>query len=223
MKPPLVTLATDFGERDGYVGAMKGVILQRCPHAQVIDITHAIPPQNVDFGAFILRTYVPFYPAGTIHVVVVDPGVGSTRRGIVVESEGQYFVGPDNGLFSFVLAGGKSHVFSLTNRAYFREGVSQTFHGRDIFSSVAGYLAAGTPVTDFGPSIDHPVVLPHPVPRIEGDRIHGEVIHVDHFGNLITNISHEDIASIARPGANFRLTILGRRLDMLHTCYADVP
>jgi len=191
--PPIITLTTDFGTQDGYVGAMLGVILGICPRAQLHTITHAIDPQDVRGGAQALATAAPWFPRGTVHVGVVDPGVGTARRGVVVEVGGQRFVGPDNGLFGPVVDALEAH----SDRARWLQidapgrtlpHISSTFHGRDVFAPIAAHLAAGVPLSALGVELPDPVRLPPPLCRRDGDAVWGEVVTVDRFGNLITNI-----------------------------------
>jgi len=184
----IVTLTTDFGESDGYVGAMKGVILSLAPNATLVDISHAVHRQNVRHGARILATAAPFFPVGAIHVAVVDPGVGSARRGIALRTASATFVGPDNGLFTPFLRERVACV-ALANPATHRTPVSATFHGRDVFAPVAAHLFNGLPLTELGPSVDDPVSLIAPQPqRLPDGRLRAEVVYVDHFGNLVTNV-----------------------------------
>ena len=191
----LVTLLTDFGTGDYFVGAMKGALLAVNPRAQIVDITHEIAPHDVEAGAFTLLAAFDAFPAGTIHVAVVDPGVGSSRRAVVVESKEHVFVGPDNGVFGYVYE--RVHalrVFHVTNEKYFRPQVSATFHGRDIFAPVAGALSLGVRPEEFGPEVTDFVRLPFAAPeRQPDDTLVATVIHVDRFGNCITNISPRDL------------------------------
>ena len=187
--PPLVTLTTDFGWEMGYVGQMKGVILSICPQVQLIDITHEIPPQNIDAAALVLEQTAPRFPTGTIHLVVVDPGVGWAREGVAVTTKSGVFVGPDNGLF-----GGLDEVQSivaLENENYFLSEISSTFHGRDIFAPVAGHLACGLAIERLGSPRDRLVEVPRPSFSNKDGRIAGRVIAIDRFGNLITDIRPE--------------------------------
>ncbi|HKA89922.1 MAG TPA: SAM-dependent chlorinase/fluorinase [Haliangiales bacterium] len=184
----VVTLLTDFGTRDGYVGAMKGVIHALAPSATVVDITHDVPPQDIPAAAFALAQAAPFYPAGTIHVVVVDPGVGGRRRGVVLESEGQLYVGPDNGVLS--LAAPVEEGWEITSAEFRRREVSATFHGRDVFAPAAARLAGGAKPAAAGARValegrlaPRPVLFSH-----NGRHVTGHVVHVDRFGNLITDI-----------------------------------
>ncbi|MBI2368991.1 MAG: SAM-dependent chlorinase/fluorinase [Deltaproteobacteria bacterium] len=215
---PLVTLLTDFGAREGYVGAMKGVLLSLNPRLRVVDLSHDVPAHDVGAGALLLAQCYPFFPAGTIHVAVVDPGVGGPRRGLLVQAAGQFFVGPDNGLFTLVYdREARARVRALTRPAYFRHPVSSTFHGRDVFAPVAAHLSLGVPPTRLGPAVVDPVRLPwsRPVPGPSGVR--GTVIHVDRFGNLITNIGQESCG-----GREVAGVVLGGRRVRVHRTYDDV-
>ena len=181
---------------------MKGVILGICRDAEIVDVTHDVPRQNVREGAYLFSTSYRHFPAGTAHVVVVDPGVGTERRPIAVRSPDATFVCPDNGLLSYVLAeagglpsGWQAH--HLTNRDLWLPNVSATFHGRDIFAPVAAHLAAGTPIESVGPAIDDLVTFEARQPRVENGQVLGEVVHVDRYGNLITNITLQDLSSRA--------------------------
>lgn len=197
----LISLLTDFGTRDEYVGVMKGVIAGITPDARIVDISHHIEPQNIVHGAFILAAAYLYFPAGTIHVAIVDPGVGGERRILAVEYGRQRFVVPDNGLIERVLAGGLPlSAVSVEDPRYFLAHVSHTFHGRDIFAPVAAHLAAGIPLTDLGPAIDHRGMVSGVVPRCSFSTtscVEGVVVAVDRFGNLMTNI---DADSIGRMG-----------------------
>jgi S-adenosylmethionine hydrolase len=186
---PLITLTTDFGLADGYVGTMKGVILGIAPDACLVDITHQIAPQDVRQAAFVLYSAYPFFPSHAVHLVVVDPGVGSARRPIALRAPTGTFVGPDNGVFTYVLA--REPVEALVELAdprYRLPGVSHTFHGRDVFAPVAAHLATGVAMAALGPSISDPVTFPLPRLEIGSGAVAGEVLHADHFGNAITSI-----------------------------------
>jgi len=157
---PIITLASDFGQTDGYVGAMKGVILSICPQATMVDVTHEIPPQDVHRAAHILRAVAPYYPPGTVHIVVVDPGVGSARRPLAIQTDDAFFVGPDNGLFTAILKDVRTiRIVHLDQPRYWRSAISRTFHGRDVFAPVAAHLANGVPLGRIGTPISDPVVL----------------------------------------------------------------
>jgi len=187
----IITLLTDFGTQDYFVGAMKGVILSANPAAQIVDLTHDIPPQDIHAGAFNLLCVYQDFPHGTIHVSVVDPGVGSKRRPILIECADQFFVGPDNGIFSWICEReGNWRAYQLTNEKHFRHPTSKTFHGRDVFAPVAAALSNGSTPKEFGPTIDSIVELEslHPIASSDG-KIEGRVIHIDRFGNCITNLT----------------------------------
>lgn len=189
--PPIITLLTDFGLRDAYVGAMKGVILSIAPRVTLVDLSHHIPPQDVTAGAFVLGSAWQFFPEGTIHLAVVDPGVGSGRRAIAVATQGHVFVAPDNGLLSLAL--GEEAPFeavALTNPRYWRTpSPSRTFHGRDIFAPAAAHLAQGIPLPTLGEPIVEIARLPWPKPiRLAEGGLRGEIVYLDHFGNAVTNL-----------------------------------
>jgi hypothetical protein len=185
---PTIALLTDFGISDIYVGVMKAVMRTICPTAQFIDITHSIQPQNVAQGAFALYNAYQFFPIGTIFLVVVDPGVGSQRRAIVAQYNGYKFVAPDNGVLSYVLNDSRQEIVELTNSAYRLKQTSATFHGRDIFAPAAAHLAAGKALLELGAPPDDMIRLPSPRMEIYGSRVTGEVLHIDHFGNIVTSI-----------------------------------
>lgn len=188
-KNPLVTLTTDFGLTDGYVGTMKGVILSIAPDARLVDITHEVTPQDVRRAAFVLYSVYPFFPPHTVHLVVVDPGVGGPRRPIALRTPAGIFVGPDNGVFTYVLAREPiEELVELSDPRFRLPKISHTFHGRDVFAPAAAHLAAGTPLTALGPAISNPVTFPLPHLEITPGAITGEVLHADRFGNVITSI-----------------------------------
>lgn len=213
----VVTLLSDFGDRDGYVGAMKGVVLSRAPDAQIVDLTHGIPAGDVPCGAWALRVAAPCFPASAIHVAVVDPGVGSDRRALLLRSNDQLFVGPDNGLLSWAVDGG-ARAWVLDRPELFAPRVSSTFHGRDVFASVAGHLAAGREPQDCGTPTESWQRIPWPEPRVAGDEIIGEVVHVDGFGNLITNITESALA----PVVGWKIEIADRALARVELTFASV-
>jgi S-adenosyl-L-methionine hydrolase (adenosine-forming) len=193
---PIVTLLTDFGHQDGFVGCLHGVILTRCPCATIVDLCHEIRAYDVRGASFLLESVRPCFGAGTIHVVVVDPGVGGPRRPVLAEIDGQFFVAPDNGVLTASLEQARqSAVREITAAEFWRHPVSHSFHGRDIFAPVAGHLAAGAAPDRFGPLIADPVRLTLPrAHRVHG-QVQGAVIWVDRFGNCITNIPGESAAS----------------------------
>ena len=185
----IITLLTDFGTDDSYVGAIKGVILSINPDAAIIDISHQIPPQDIIAGAFVLSQAAPFFPKGTVHIAVVDPGVGGKRKPTLIETDRYFFVGPDNGIFSLALQNERiRQKIHLTNKDYFLGHISSTFHGRDIFSPVAAYLSIGIDPALFGKKIKTLTSLDVKKPSARNGKITGQIIHVDRFGNLITNI-----------------------------------
>ncbi|MFO7322763.1 MAG: SAM-dependent chlorinase/fluorinase [Chloroflexota bacterium] len=186
---PVIALLTDFGLADGYVGVMKGVMLGIHSQTRFIDVTHAIEPQNVRQAAFTLLTTYRYFPHGTIFLVVVDPGVGSERRPLVASAGGYLFVAPDNGVLSYVLDEWDEATFiEPTEERFHLPEVSSTFHGRDIFAPLAANLAANVPLHALGFVITDPVRLPAPLLETSGERIIGEVLHIDHFGNVVTSI-----------------------------------
>jgi S-adenosylmethionine hydrolase len=185
----IITLTTDFGVKDWFVGTMKGVILGVAPRATIVDITHEIPAGDIRAGAFALAAGYRFFPKGTVHVAAVDPGVGGARKAIAVQTADYFFVGPDNGVLSCALAREKiKSAHRLENTDYFLQPVSHTFHGRDIFAPVAAHLSRGVPIRKFGPAQRDCVRLSWPQPRARRNRIEGEVVFIDRFGNAITNI-----------------------------------
>jgi hypothetical protein len=218
----IVTLLTDFGTEDYFVGAMKGALLSVNPEARIVDITHEIPPHDVAAAAFTLLAAYETFPAGTIHVAVVDPGVGSARRAVAVEGAGLLFVGPDNGLFGHVYERLKRfRVFHVVEQRYFRESVSTTFHGRDVFAPVAGALSRGTHASELGPEVTDFVRLPlAAISRRDDTTLVGTVIHVDRFGNCVTNITPRDLdAETLARGA--RLLVAGREIRSFRRYFAD--
>ncbi|MGD9308425.1 MAG: SAM-dependent chlorinase/fluorinase [Desulfosarcina sp.] len=225
----LITLLTDFGMQDEYVGVMKGVIAGLNPDATIVDICHRIAPQDIVHGAFILAAAYAYFPAGTVHVAVVDPGVGGRRRILAMEHDAHRFVVPDNGLIEQVLAGGSpSAVVSVEETRYFLASVSHTFHGRDIFAPVAARLAAGLSLSHLGPTVDPASMVSGVIPRCgfcTPTCIEGVVVAADRFGNLMTNI---DAASIDRlvqacPGKRMVVELAGRHIGTIATSYDHVP
>lgn len=207
--PPLITLTTDFGTRDPYVGALRGALLSACPGAQLVDIGHELPPYDRLAGAYLLGATAPGFPAGTVHLAVVDPGVGGPRRALAFAAGGSLFVGPDNGLFTAIYD--RLELGEMRAIDPLRLGLPEpcpTFHGRDLFAPVAGRLARGLPLTEVGPAVNDPVRLPLTAPRREGARLRAAVLHVDRFGNAATNLTREaladcgvEAAGLAWPGA----------------------
>ncbi|RPI23964.1 MAG: hypothetical protein EHM61_18425 [Acidobacteria bacterium] len=196
---PIITFTSDFGSREHYVGAVKGVLIGNCPEATIVDISHDVGSHDLLEGAFVIASCYSFYPLRTVHLVVVDPTVGSSRRGIIAGTESVFFVAPDNGVLSLVYAKEPGiRVVAIEAQHYFRKPVSPTFHARDVFAPVAGRLASGTDMDNFGPPITDYVRfnLP-PVHRVAGNKVEGIVLHVDKFGNVITNITPEDVERLA--------------------------
>ena len=218
----IVALLTDFGTRDHYVGTMKAVVLSVCPEATLVDITHHIPPQDVLTGALELAAAYSYFPPATVFLGVVDPGVGSARRAIAASAGGYSFVGPDNGLLSLAWANAAppGPIVELTEKKFMRSTISKTFEGRDRFAPAAGWLARGAPLTAFGRSITDPVRLTVPAPHVVGAAIEGEVLLVDRFGNLITNIRDSTLRELARPT---RVAIAGRVIPSVVETYAEAP
>lgn len=217
----LVTLTTDFGTTDPFAGIMKGVIAGRAPNARVIDVTHGIPAQDVLAGALVLRQAVPYFPPGTIHVAVVDPGVGGPRWPLCVETTRALFVGPDNGLLS--LAAPKPEVLRivhLTETRFFLPAPSATFHGRDVFAPVAAALATGTSPAALGVEAQNMVRLALPAPAVEAHRVQGQVIYVDGFGNLVTNVPGELVEGMGR--GELALRIRDVQVRGISTSYSAV-
>src|SRR5438876_7421091 len=188
--PPVVRLLTDFGAAEVVVGSMKGVILGINPRAQIIDLTHDNPAHDIRAGGYLLHSASRHFPPGTIHVAVVDPGVGSERRPLLVTTRSYHFLAPDNGLLSYILASEpKAEVRELTAKQYFLGTVGSTFHGRDLLAPAAALLSLDEPADAFRPKIDNPVRFEVRQPQVDEGRVVGEVLHIDRFGNLITNIS----------------------------------
>ena len=232
----VITLTTDFGTVDTYVGAMKGVILGINPEATIVDICHDIEPQNLAQAAFLVSTAYPYYPPGSIHVVVVDPGVGSARRAILLATPSASFIAPDNGVLTHVLIestpqapearrrgtaktmaiGPGLQAFALTERRFWRPTVSSTFHGRDIFAPVAAHLSLGVPPSHFGGPLSSLTVIPLPQRKRRTAGMTGHIIHIDHFGNLITDIMGHDL-----PKEDVAIEVRGQRIQGLSPSYAE--
>jgi S-adenosyl-L-methionine hydrolase (adenosine-forming) len=218
---PILTLTTDFGLRDFYAGALKGSILTINPGIQVIDVAHTITGHDVLEAAFIIRGFYRSFPKGTAHVAVVDPGVGGARRPILVESKDYYFIGPDNGIFSYVYQmEGTFRVVHLTATQHFAAGVSDTFHGRDIFGPVAAHLLDGLDPRWLGQEITDFTRLPLPEVTAAGNRVAGQVVYVDRFGNLVTNIEGAMLAAAA--GRRLRVSAGAAVIDGLSQSYDRV-
>jgi S-adenosyl-L-methionine hydrolase (adenosine-forming) len=224
---PIITLTTDFGLHDWFVGTMKGVMLGLAPQAQIIDISHSIAPGSLRAGAFSLRSAFRYFPPGTIHVGVVDPGVGSDRRAIAVRTRNYLFVGPDNGLLSCALDCEEVvAVHALKHSKYFLPQVSRTFHGRDVFAPVAAHLANGLPIAKLGGRLADYVRLSMPAPAIRKASVVGEVLYIDQFGNALTNldaISLSDFICRRRGDESVAVYLRRQHIGSLSACYASVP
>jgi len=225
----IVTLTTDFGLQDAYVGIMKGVILSIAPHAQIVDYTHGIHPGNILQAAHLLDSGYRYFPHGTIHVVVVDPGVGSTRRAIALQTPEAAFVGPDNGLFSLILEtarqawGTEIRLIELTESRFWLSAISATFHGRDIFAPVAAHLVRGTPVSELGTPVAELTPVQAFTPQVlRPGVVQGRIIHVDRFGNCITNLTTDHLHAIDI-GRRIVVDISDQQLFGLFRTYSDGP
>lgn len=226
----IITLTTDFGIDDAYVAAMKGVILGINPGATIVDISHSIEPQNIRQGAFVFSTAYPFFPQDAVHLVVVDPGVGGPRRAIILETDNAIFVAPDNGVLSYVVQASTRkrisgatlmrlppglQAFEITNPKYWRHPVSPTFHGRDIFAAVAAHTSLGKPLEDLGRAIASVNVFPLPRPETDADgNLAGHILHIDHFGNLVTDVTRQDL-----PSGGFSVEVAGHKIGSLSQSY----
>ena len=218
MATPLVTLTTDFGLSDHYVGVMKGGILGICPRAQIVDISHNVKPFQIAEAAYVIAQAYREFPRKTVHVVVVDPGVGTSRRPILMEAAGQYFVAPDNGALAMVYAREKCKVRVISNDKYFRQPVSATFHGRDIFAPVAAHVAAGERPSRMGRIIEdylRPGFDKHR--RTSEQTWTGQVLHIDRFGNIVTNFRATDFPTLKK----FSLIVGSRQVSVLARNYAQ--
>jgi S-adenosylmethionine hydrolase len=224
LKPSgIITLTTDFGESDHYVAMMKGVILSINPDATIIDVSHHIPAHSIKEGGLIIKASYTYFPSGTVHVGVVDPGVGGTRRPLAILVDNHFFVGPDNGLFSNIIET-QAHrdVIHLNKKKYWLDRISLTFHGRDIFAPVAAHLSLGVNPFSIGETIDNPTILTHPLPKRNNSDLIGEIIRVDHFGNLITNITEEHLGPFIA-SKDLIITIGKVTLKKISATYSDVP
>ncbi|RJS85886.1 hypothetical protein CW702_00500 [Candidatus Bathyarchaeota archaeon] len=220
-KQKIITLLTDFGLMDPYVAEMKATILTLCPDAKIIDISHLVRKFDVKMGAYILAQAAPYFPDGTVHVVVVDPGVGTERRPIIVQAERSFYVGPDNGVLMLsAKREGIKKIYEIKNPKYMLPKVSRTFHGRDIFSPTAAYLVMGVPPKCFGPEVIDPIIPSFAEPSVYEDRVSGEVIHVDNFGNLITNISTEALEKAEIREGDMITVQIGDKLLKVKFCRA---
>jgi len=242
MSHPIITLTTDFGTSSSYAGAMKGVMLGICPEATIVDISHDIPPQDIAHGAFVIACATPYFPSGTVHVCVVDPGVGTARRALLVVTPSGMFLVPDNGLITLVLEGlsgidsttevsipdeagfldsftsplpADCSAYVLAGQEYWRQPISETFHGRDIFAPIAAHIARGARPESLGEAVDETVRLSVPRPQKLGATLEGRIIFIDHFGNLVSNIRSTDL-----PGGRIVFEVQDRRVSGLSRTYA---
>lgn len=221
---PIVTLTTDFGLNDHFVGTMKGVILDIVPEAEIVDICHAVQPFDVLDGALSIAQAYPYFPVGTIHVVVVDPGVGTARRPIILSTERHYFVAPDNGVLSLIYnREERVRVRHVTSEHYFLQPVSNTFHARDVFAPVAGWLAKGVDGAKFGDEISDYVRFNAPKPKpVDAQTMRGVVLKVDRFGNLVTNFTPQDVPALFQESPPpFKIVVGKREISEIHANYAD--
>jgi len=220
-RPPIITLLTDFGTRDHYVASMKGVILGINPRCALIDITHQVKPHDIEEGAFLLASACSYFPKGTIHVSVVDPGVGGPRKPVLLVTRNYFFLGPDNGLLSLAAQGDTvKQAVELTNPTFFLSRISTTFHGRDIFAPAAAHLTLGIRPGVFGPRLNSWVKLDIGTPIVTGRELVGKVIHVDAFGNLVTNIRERELLQFNR-GHLVVIRAGGRSINGLKKGYRD--
>lgn len=223
----LITLLTDFGYVDGYAGVMKGVILKIAPDATIVDITHGIEPQDITGAALVLWGSFRHFPHGTVHCVVVDPGVGTERRSIVVRTQHYTFVAPDNGVISWAAQeDGIESAVEITNARYMLPVISQTFHGRDVFAPIAAHIVRGVPIEEFGHALqtDELVQLPPLAARMEGSKLIARIVHIDRFGNAITSLKREEFERwlTMRCGCEWIARIGGCEFNRIARSYADV-
>jgi S-adenosyl-L-methionine hydrolase (adenosine-forming) len=221
----IITLTTDFGLDNWFVGTMKGVIKSINPDAEIVDITHGVRRYNFREGAFALLNSYRYFPAGTVHLAVIDPEVGTTRRAIAVRSKRYYFVAPDNGVLSYSLNQEEDiRIVSIENPRYMLEQISTTFHGRDIFAPAAAHLSLGVEINEFGPTITDPVMFGKSVPAKIGEReLIGHIVYIDHFGNCITDIAEKHIEDISDKGvaSRIKIKIRDREIRRLSSTYSD--
>ena len=223
MVRPIVALLTDFGTRDHYAGVMKGVVLGICPDVTIVDISHDLPPHDVAFAARELAATAKFFPAGTIFLVVVDPGVGTARRGLAAEAGDRKFIAPDNGVLTCIFQETPpKRVVELSERRYARPTVSRTFEGRDRFAPAAGFLAKGIQLDAFGRPVHDYHVLSLPAPELNGTVLRGLVTRIDRFGNVVTNLDRKSCERVAGTHAGVQLSVGGRSVDRIVSTYADL-
>lgn len=222
--PRIVTLTSDFGVEDHYVSVMKAVVLEKAPlNTRLVDISHAIPPNDIMAGAWVVREAARYFPEDTIHVVVVDPGVGTDRDPVLIRSHNQWFIGPDNGLFSLISQDAGYEAWRLNNPRYWLEELSSTFHGRDLFAPVAAHLASGVAPNKLG-SPDHTLMTWRwPEPILDKDGVRGWIAHIDHFGNLITNIPSVVSKEFpSDPNTRIKIYVGNTILEKIDSTFGDV-
>lgn len=221
----IVTLTTDFGLEDPTVAVMKGVMLGIKPDLRIIDVTHKIPPQDITRAAFCVGRFGDYFPKGTAHVVVVDPGVGSKRNGVIIQTQNYFYIGPDNGLFS-LLDSDVEKMVKIENPKYMRVPVSATFHGRDIFAPATAHLAGGVPIDEFGPPLEKPEKLKMPEPVLgENGELFGEIRYFDHFGNAFSNITATQLRMMEEknPKGTLSISVGEGTIHSISSCYQAVP
>lgn len=224
----LVTLMTDFGLKDGNVGVMKGVIHNIAPEATMVDISHQIAPQNILETNYVLTRSVPYFPAGTVHIFVIDPGVGTARKPMIAQLGDQYFVGPDNGALTGLILKARAdgvpcRFFELDKPEYWLPKVSHVFHGRDIFAPSAAHFAAGTPIEKLGTEFYEPVLIDQKPPTIEASKITGQIVYVDHFGSLASNITEEQVAALSSDQSLIKVTINDHVIEGMVNTFGERP
>jgi S-adenosylmethionine hydrolase len=223
---PLITFLSDFGHHDWFVGVVHGVLHEGCPAARIVDLAHDLHAGQIERAAFVLEAAAPDFPAGTVHLAVVDPGVGTSRRALAVRAHGQWFVGPDNGLLEWGLADPAAEARELTAEAWFRRPVSRTFHGRDVFAPVAARLASGADFEEVGPVVRDPVRLRRRAPEVgAAGELVGRVMYVDRFGNALTNLTEGELADAfpTVPETRLQVRVAGRIVRGLARSYGDAP
>ena len=225
MARPIITLTTDYGVGDHLVASMKGVILGVNPEAEIVDVTHAVMPYDILDGALIINEASRFYPARTIHVVVVDPGVGTSRRALLVSAGNQYYIAPDNGVLSLIYEREKEAltVREITAEHYFRSPVSKTFHGRDVFAPAAAWLSKAWQSASFGEEIQDYVKFTFPKPKQNGTGVKGVILRVDGFGNLMTNFTPSDVPGFTSENGKFRIKLGSKEINKMVETFAEGP
>jgi len=215
----VVSLITDFGLRDNFVGLIKAVILKINPKSQIVDICHDIKPQDISEAAFLLKNSFRYFPSGTVHLVVVDPGVGSKRKKILVKTKNYFFIAPDNGVLSLALRDERPlKIIEITNKKYFLKPTSDTFHGRDIFAPVAAYLSKGENIQKFGKPAKSFKTLELPRIKVSNHELNGEIVYIDRFGNLVSNIDKYALRKFIK-NKRFKISIKNKTIDKLSSSY----